>query len=135
MNIWIFNHYAITPNSGGITRDYDIAKRLTSQGHKVTIFASSFDHRSREEKHLDQKTENYKEEYYDNIRFVWIRTTPYSSNSYKRVFNILSYAWRGFFISKKISDKPDIVIGTVVHPLAALLGYLVARRNKCIYYF
>jgi len=41
-NIWIFNHYAITPDLPGGTRHFDFAKELTKRGCNVTIFASSF---------------------------------------------------------------------------------------------
>jgi len=135
MNIWIFNHYAISPGSSGITRDYDLAKRLLNKGHQVTIFASSFDHRSRKEKHFDNPKGLFKEEYHNGIRYVWVRTTPYHSNSIKRVFNILSYTIRGYIASKKVSGSPDVVMGTLVHPLAAFLGYLVSKHKKSLFYF
>jgi len=43
-SIWIFNHYAITPDLPGGTRHFDFAKELTKRGCNVTIFASSFIH-------------------------------------------------------------------------------------------
>jgi glycosyltransferase involved in cell wall biosynthesis len=136
MNIWIFNHYAISPGSSGITRDYDLAKRLIKHGHKVTIFASSFDHRTRKEKYFTSKTKEYiKEEFNDGIRYVWVKTTPYEKNDINRVFNILSYTIRGYFAAKKIDEKPDIVIGTIVHPFAAFLGYVVSRMKRSKFYF
>ena len=33
MNIWIFNHYAITPNLPGGTRHFDFAKELKKRGY------------------------------------------------------------------------------------------------------
>jgi len=41
-NIWIFNHYAITPDLPGGTRHFDFGKELVKRGYNVTIFASSF---------------------------------------------------------------------------------------------
>lgn len=134
MELWIFNHYAISPGSSGITRDYDLAKQLIKKGHTVTIFASSFDHRSRTEKHLSPG-ELYKEEYIENIRYVWVKTTPYERNNWKRVLNIISYTLRGYKVAKKVTGKPDLIFGTLVHPLAALLGYFVSRKKKSLYYF
>ncbi|MBM7661621.1 glycosyltransferase involved in cell wall biosynthesis [Bacillus mesophilus] len=135
MKLWIFNHYAISPGSGGITRDFDLAKRLNEEGHEVTIFASSFDHRTRKEKHFINSKDLYKEEYYDGIRYVWVRTTPYTSNNISRVFNIFSYSIRGYFTAMKLKEKPDVVMGTLVHPLAALLGYMVSWKKKSMFYF
>ncbi|QNG60227.1 glycosyltransferase family 4 protein [Bacillus sp. PAMC26568] len=136
MNFWIFNHYAIPPGSSGITRDYDLAKRLVRQGHQVTIFASSFDHRSRKERHFSESEKgNFKEEEYDGIKYVWIRSTAYHGNNVNRVLNILSYTVRGYFASRKIKEKPDIVMGTIVHPLAAFLGYIVSKNKESLFYF
>ncbi|MFC0272242.1 glycosyltransferase family 4 protein [Metabacillus herbersteinensis] len=136
MKFWIFNHYAIPPGSSGITRDYDLAKRLVRHGHQVTIFASSYDHRSRKERHFKQDEKGfYKIEEYDGIRYVWVRTTPYEGNNINRVLNILSYTVRGFFASRKVTDNPDIVMGTIVHPFAAFLGYAVSKMRKSLFYF
>lgn len=136
MKLWIFNHYAIAPGKSGITRDYDLSKRLIDAGHEVTIFASSFDHRSRKENHFHKDSkEFYKVEELEGIRYVWIKTTPYKKNNLNRVFNILSYAYRGWKASKRIDKKPDTVMGTIVHPLAAFLGYLVSVNKKAMFYF
>lgn len=58
MNIWIYNHYAVGPNSNGITRHFDLAKYLVKKGHNVTIFASSFNHQALEEEHLKDSQKN-----------------------------------------------------------------------------
>ncbi|MCG1021558.1 glycosyltransferase family 4 protein [Sutcliffiella horikoshii] len=136
MKLWIFNHYAIAPGKSGITRDYDLSKRLIDAGHEVTIFASSFDHRTRKENYFSKESKRfYKVEKLEGIRYVWIRTTPYKKNNLKRVFNILSYAYRGLKASRRIEGKPDTVMGTIVHPLAAFLGYVVAQNQKALFYF
>ena len=44
MNIWIFNHYAKTPELPGGTRHFEIGKKLTEKGHNVIIFASNYIH-------------------------------------------------------------------------------------------
>jgi len=41
-SIWIFNHYAITPDLLGGTRHFDFGKELVKRGYKIIIFASSF---------------------------------------------------------------------------------------------
>lgn len=134
MKIWIFNHYAIGPNSSGGTRHYDLSKYLVKKGHKVKIFASSFDHQTRKEKHLFN-TELYKEEVHEGVEFVWIKTHPYKGNDINRVINMLSYFQNANRVSKKMNGKPDLVIGSLVHPLAAFLGYIVSKRKKSLFYF
>ena len=39
MNIWIFNHHALTQDMSGGTKYYDFAKELAQRGHRVTIEA------------------------------------------------------------------------------------------------
>lgn len=135
MNIWIFNHYAVGPGSSGGTRHFDLAKQLVNRGHKVTIFASSFNHQVLREEHLVDTKSIYKESVYDGVRFVWIKTTKYDRNNHKRVLNMLSYSMRALSIAKKSGDRPDVVIGSLVHPLAAYVGYLVAKNLKSVFYF
>lgn len=134
MEIWIFNHYAIGPNSGGGTRHYDLSKYLVKKGHKVKIFASSFDHQTRKEKHLFNK-ELYKSEIHDGVEFIWIKTHPYKGNDYNRVLNMLSYFKNAKKVSKLVNGNPDLVIGSLVHPLAAYLGYIVSKKKKSLFYF
>lgn len=135
MNIWIFNHYAIGPNSSGGTRHYDLAKELIGKGHSVTIFASSFNHQTLKEEHFTEHKSLYIEENYDGIKFVWIRTSAYESNNHKRVLNMISYSKRAFKVAKNQNYPPDIVIGSLVHPLAAYVGYKIAKYYNSVFYF
>lgn len=134
MEIWIFNHYAIGPNSGGGTRHYDLSKYLVKKGHKVKIFASSFDHQTRKEKHLFN-SELYKSEIHDGVEFIWIKTHPYKGNDFNRVLNILSYFKNAKKVSKLVPGNPDLIIGSLVHPLAAYLGYIVSKKKRSLFYF
>ncbi|MFC2947718.1 glycosyltransferase family 4 protein [Virgibacillus sediminis] len=135
MNIWIFNHYAVGPNSSGGTRHYDLSKELVKKGHSVTIFASSFNHQMLREEHLLQSRSKYKESNYDGVKFIWIKTTPYKKNDHRRVSNMLSYSDKALKIAKRQSEQPDIVIGSLVHPFAAYTGYRVAKHFNSIFYF
>jgi glycosyltransferase involved in cell wall biosynthesis len=135
MNIWIFNHYASGPNSSGGTRHYDLGKQLVKLGHSVTIYASSFNHQLLVEEHLLESKSFYKEKMCDGVKFIWVKTTPYSKNNYKRVLNMLSYTRRAYKIARIQSNRPDIVIGSLVHPFAAIIGYLIAKKYNSIYYF
>jgi len=129
-NIWIFNHYAITPNLPGGTRHFDFAKELTKRGYEVVIFASSFRHNLYEEA-KDYGKEIYIEEDFDGVKFVWIKTTPYRRNDWRRIVNMLSYSVRVYDIARKFTiEKPDIIIGSSVHLFAAFSAYLLAKCFK-----
>ncbi len=135
INIWILNHYAITPDMPGGTRHYDFGKELIKKGYGVTIFASSFNHQEHKELKLTRK-EKYKIENYNGVNFVWIKTFPYQKNNWQRVLNMISYSWRVCLIGKKITKidgnirKPDIIIGSTVHLLSALSAYQLAKYYK-----
>ena len=135
MNVWIFNHYAITPDLPGGTRHYDLSKELVKRGHQIVIFASSFHHGRRQEMKL-ASGERWKVEDIDGVRFAWIKTFPYQRNDWRRVLNMLSYmlrAWRlGRKLPKMVSEieKPDVIIGSSVHLLAVFAAHWVAKYYR-----
>ena len=135
MEIWIFNHHAQSPKIPGGTRHYDLSKQLIKLGHNVTIFAAGF-HYTLLKEVVDYKGENYKVEYLDKVKFIWIKTLPYQVNNWKRMQNILSYSWSlNFLIPKLNLKKPDIIIGTTVHPFAPLIAYKFAKKYKIPFIF
>ncbi|MCS7243440.1 MAG: glycosyltransferase family 4 protein [Candidatus Calescibacterium sp.] len=128
MEIWIFNHYATTPNYPGGTRHFDFAKQLIKKGHKVTIFSSSFHYL------LLQETKKYEDTFYkiddyNGVRFVWIKTNSYVKSDWKRVINMLVYSYRAYLVGKILGKqkKPDIIIGSSVHLFAPFIAYLLSK--------
>src|SRR5699024_7693316 len=135
MEIWIFNHYAKTPDFSSGTRHFDMAKELIEKGHKVTIFASSFTHYDKKENITYKNGQRFLIEYIDGIRFVWIKTFKYNGGL-KRIFNMFSYYINAKKASRKLQiNRPEIVIGSTVHLLAALLGKKVAKKNQAKFFF
>jgi glycosyltransferase involved in cell wall biosynthesis len=133
MKIWIFNHYASPPDRAAGTRHYDFGKVLAARGHDVTIFASSFNHFSRTEERLADG-ERARVQIIGGVRFVWIRTVPYSSNNYRRVLNMLSYAAGVIRVQRKFA-RPDVVIGSCVHPFAVMAAFLVGAGRRVPFVF
>lgn len=135
MNVWIFNHYAITPDLPGGTRHYDLGQELVKRGHKVIIFASSFHHYLHKETRL-RSGEGWKVEDVDGVKFVWIRTFPYKRNDWRRVLNMLSYMLRAWQLGRRLPElmpeigEPDVIIGSSVHLLAVLAAYWVAKHHR-----
>jgi glycosyltransferase involved in cell wall biosynthesis len=130
MNIWIFNHYAQGPEIPGGTRHYDLAKALLKKGHNVTIFAAGF-HYTLMQETVDYQGKDFLIDEKDGVRFVWVKTYPYQVNNWKRMLNILSYAWRlNFLIPRLDLEKPDLIIGSTVHPFAPLIAARFARKYK-----
>lgn len=133
MNIWIFNHYAITPELSGGTRHFDLGREWVKQGHSVTVFASSFHHAKRKELKLS-KGEDYRVENYEGVRFVWIKTLPYQKNNWKRIVNMLSYFLKAEKLARKIAqDNPDAIIGSSVHLFAVYTAYRLSKHFKTLF--
>ncbi|EIW00670.1 LOW QUALITY PROTEIN: glycosyltransferase [Thermoanaerobacter siderophilus SR4] len=132
-NIWILNHYAISPDMAGGTRHYDFGKKLVKKGFNVTIFASGFDHVTKKHLKVSAK-ESVREEVFDGVRFVWLNTFPYTKNDWRRVVNMISYAFRVIKVAKKF-EKPDIIIGSSMHFFAPLAGWWLSRKYKARFIF
>lgn len=133
MNLWILNHYAGSPESSS-TRHFDLSRELVGKGHSVTIFASGYNHFKLTEERL-RPGEKWKMESYDGVRFLWIRTFPYKGNGWRRVVNMLSYAWRVIWIGRGLSDRPNIIIGSCVHPFAVASAYILSKMKKSGFFF
>lgn len=132
-NIWILNHYAITPDMSGGTRHFDLSRELVKKGYEVTIFASGFDH-STKQYIKSTPNEHYRIETYAGVRFIWVNTTPYYRNDMRRVLNMISYGTRVLSAGHNLK-KPDIIIGSSMHPFAVLAGWWLSRRYKAKFIF
>jgi UDP-N-acetylglucosamine:LPS N-acetylglucosamine transferase len=129
MNIWIFNHYALTPEMSGGTRHYDFAKELIKRGYSVTIIASSFHYSKHEEKKKYGSNEEYIQENIEGIDFIWLKTPSYFGNGISRVKNMISYCNKAESIIPKLNlSKPDIIIGSSVHLFAVNSAYKLSRK-------
>ncbi|WP_310441130.1 glycosyltransferase family 4 protein [Sulfurimonas sp.] len=128
MNIWIFNHHALTPDMSGGTRHYDFAKELVKRGHSVTIVASSF-HYSKYKEMKEYADKEYLQENIDGVDFIWIKTPPYFGNGISRVINMLSYTFKVLKTMPKLGlAKPDIIIGSSVHLFAVWAAYKLSKK-------
>ena len=133
LRLWIFNHHAATPGQGTGTRHFDLATVLARDGAAVTIFAAGFNHFTGREEQLRGR-QLYRTEVVGGVRFVWLRTVPYHRNDMRRVLSMLSYFLLVLFVQARFRS-PSHVIGSTVHPLAALAGYLAARARGAKFFF
>ena len=133
MKIWIFFHYASTPEEP-FAGPYDLASSLVRKGHEVRFFASSFSHYKFKELRLSAG-EKCKIEDVNGVKFVWIKTPAYCQNDWRRVRNMFAYAWRAFWIARRTQGSPDAVIGVTNHPMAAFAGFCVSVVKGCRFFF
>jgi glycosyltransferase involved in cell wall biosynthesis len=134
MNIWILNHYAITPDMPGGSRHYDLGKELVKRGYEVTIFASSFNYFTRRDEKL-REDETFREEEVGGVKFIWIRTFPYLKNDWRRVVNWLSYTVRVINIGGMMKEEAELIIGSSVHLFAPLAAYVLSCIKKSRFIF
>src|SRR5450759_2732542 len=88
--VWIVNHYASTPDRPAGTRHFELARQLVKRGHSVTIFAAGLVGEAGREGRLAPGL-IYRSEWFDRVRFVWLRTLPYRGNTWRRQLNMLSF--------------------------------------------
>ena len=131
--IWILNHYATPPNMPGGTRHYDLSQELIKKGYDVTIFSSGFSHEKKDYFKLFNGKQ-YIVENYGKLKFVWLRTIPYKKNNYKRILNMLSYLFRMLTVAHNFS-KPEVIIGSSVHPFAVIAAWLLSKKYKAKFIF
>ncbi|HSS59910.1 MAG TPA: glycosyltransferase, partial [Candidatus Limnocylindrales bacterium] len=133
MRIWIVNHYADPPD-GLATRSFDIARRMVERGHATTIFVCAFSHY-----HLSPLRtlgwRLWREESIEGVKFVWMAGNSYRGNDWRRMLNMVVFSLLAFAAGALRRERPQIVIGVSVHPLAALTGYFLARLKRARFFF
>lgn len=131
MKIWIIDHYSSEPQYGGISRQYDFAKGLSSKGHEVVVISSAFSHFS----HSYISEEDFLiNEINPKAHYVYLKTLKYETNkSPKRIFNMFSFVSavkKHQKILEKQFGKPDLVVGCSIHPFTWIAANKVAKRSK-----
>lgn len=132
--VWILNHYAQEPDEAGGTRHYHLASYLPASGWQALIIASSVEHLSGRQRLLEGETTRLSD--YAGVPFLWVRTPKYKGNGSGRMLNMLLYTARTLLPHHTRNlPKPDLIIGSSVHPFAALAGALLALRHKVPFIF
>ncbi|MEO7665071.1 MAG: glycosyltransferase family 4 protein [Candidatus Limnocylindrales bacterium] len=132
--LWILNHYALPPGEGAGTRHHDLGQELGRLGWQVVIFAAGFNHFTGLQRHLIGRQLSSSEAFGD-VRFVWLRTLPYRGNGGRRILNMLSYLAVVMLVATRARPRPDVIIGSTVHPFAALAAWVLARRFRAKFFF
>lgn len=124
--VWIFNHYAESPDGSGGLRHYKLARELLLYGWSPVIIAANTNHPGGKVKRLIKG--RFLKQDYDGVKFIWLRTPSYTGSGLRRMLNMAAYTLSSFLqIFTKKSNKPAVVIGSSVHPFAAVSAMLVAK--------
>lgn len=110
-------------------RHHCFAKYLSDAGYDATIFCASTVHNS-DVKTLIDEAEVYSEGVSGGVKYVFVRTREYGNSSFKRVLNMFDY-YKGLKRAINAFEKPDVIIGSSVHPLACVSAIRLSRKLNC----
>jgi len=127
VEVWLVNHYALTPDRPGGTRHYDLGTELTKHGLKVKVFACDINLATRKRTSLDEK-ELFRVEKWGDLEFVWINAVEYEQNNWKRIHNMFSFARNFQRVARQMPTRPDVIVGSSPHPFTGMAALKMARR-------
>ncbi|NLD17182.1 MAG: glycosyltransferase family 4 protein [Tissierellia bacterium] len=128
MKIWLINQYNMPPEYGHLNRHFNFGKYLKRMGHEPTVFVGSFLHNTKiqmiEDGSVIQKYDNADYPYY------FIKTCDYSLSKLKRIYAMYEF-YKNLFKAAKLFDKPDAILGSSAHLLAAVAAIKLAKKYGC----
>lgn len=117
--LWMVNQYAATREMSSGTRHVELARLLARMGWCVNIFASENNR---------AKSDNFEDDP-DLEFFSWVYTVPFKSNGLARYINALSFLISSL-VAMLFRPKPDIIVGSSPHLLAALGALLTSKLKR-----
>jgi len=132
--IWMINHYAISPDLPGGTRHFDFACELVKKGYRVKIFACDVILGKNKEHAKLKEKESCSIYNINGVEFVWVRAATYERNNWRRAWNMLTFSYNCYKIGSKFKDKPEVIIGSSPHPFAAFAAGRLARKLKAKFF-
>ena len=133
--VWIVNQYAQAPSGPGGTRHHSLARHLQHHGWQPLILAGSCEHNTGRQRL--QPCEHQRLECCEGIDFLWLRVAGEpSSGGWRRFATMLLFAFTLLRPgSTRSLPRPAAVIGSSVHPFAALAAWCLARRHHVPFVF
>jgi glycosyltransferase involved in cell wall biosynthesis len=126
---WIVNQYAVTPEMPGGTRHIELAELLRLHGWQGVVFATPFNHSLGASLRDISPRRPVLTEDVDGVVFRWLYSTPYRGNSSRRYLNMVSFMVAVVLAGVR-QPRPDIVIGSSPHLLAACGAWILARWHR-----
>lgn len=132
--VWMLNHYAQEPGGAGGTRHYSLARHLRGLDWQTTVLAASVElNTGRQRLAGHEKT---RLDTFEGVPFLWVKTPPYKGNGAGRMLNMLAFALRVCWPdTTRVLPRPDVVVGSSVHPFAAVSGAWLAKRHGVPFVF
>lgn len=132
--LWILNHYASHPARALSQRHYALARHLLPRGWETHILAATYDHLAGVK--VPGVWLKSVAEPVDGVYYHWLKTPSYRGNRLGRVVNIGTYTVQALMSRcLKGLPRPDLVMGTNAHLLAAYAGMRLAKRFRVPFLF
>lgn len=126
-HVWLINHYAQEPGAPGGTRHYGLARHLPKLGWRATVIAASTELNTGRQRLAQGETKRLAD--VDGVPFLWVKAPTYNGNGPGRMRNMLAFSFRILLPSTtRELDRPDVIVGSSVHPFAAWSGAVLAKR-------
>lgn len=132
MNIWLINNYNTLPEHGQFTRSYNFGKNLKAMGQSPVVFVGSHPHNS--DVQLIEGPEKFRAFQEEPFPWILVKTAKYGKSRKKQVLTMFQFYRNGKKATKWAAErygKPDAILGSSAHPLAALLAVRLAKKYHC----
>lgn len=130
-NIWIINHYALTPSQGGLSRHFFFAKELTARGYNVRIFTSSAIHNTDINMIGEEEKITFKDVDFDGVHYTYIKCGSYKGNGLGRIKNMLGFSFSIRKIWKAYKhEAPDVIYTSTPDLLTPWRAVPFAKKHK-----
>ncbi|MDO5068081.1 MAG: glycosyltransferase family 4 protein [Propionibacteriaceae bacterium] len=129
-HVWIVNHYSDLPSKdGGSARHLDLARYLPEHGWTASLIVASTTYPQGKQAMPGWKLRHFTHDF--GVPALWVRTIAYGSSSALRLLGMVIFAAMLLLPGMTRGLKrPDVIIGSTVHPFAAWAGMRLARRLK-----
>jgi glycosyltransferase involved in cell wall biosynthesis len=128
MKIWLINQYNALPEHGHFNRNLHLAKGLLALGHEPVVLSGSSPHNSQVQ--LIEGKETFINHPEHGFSYLYVKTGVYGHSKKKQVLEMFRFN-RNVRKTVKTLSRPDVIVGSSMHPLAALLAIRLARKYKC----
>lgn len=127
--IWILNQTAGKPDSGWGERHYYFSRHWVKKGYKVTIISGSYNHLFKNQPITENKIFTL-EEVEDGITFCWVKIPKYKGDSAFKLWSMLVFAFKTFFLTTEILEKPSIIIVSSMPIFPIISGWVLKKRYR-----
>lgn len=129
-HVWIVNHHALIPSKdGGSGRHLNMAQYLPHHGWSASLLVASTIHARGAQAMKGVRFRRVTHE--RGVRVLWVRATAYGQSTLRRIIGMCVFASLTLLPGMtKGLQRPDVVMGSTVHLLAAWAGWRLARRHN-----